>query len=156
MTHAFDIDHELPRNPAQVLAAMSDPATWRRVEPEARVTVERPDTGGVVIDALTPLPPESVPQAVRSALPASPMLQQHYVITERPSGLGSELKATIPGAPVDVEATFGLLPSGAGSRLRARISVTCTVPIFGTMVERATEAPLRAAIVKQIEKLSAE
>lgn len=154
MTHTFEIDQPLSQPADDVLAAMTDPEQWRRVEPESAVQATREASGTIRLDAQSPLPLDAVPAAARSALPASPRLVQAYSLSPAPTGFEGELTANVPGAPVDITASLTVSQAATGSRLRAQVSITCDVPLFGSMVERAAEPQVRHAIGQRLESLS--
>jgi hypothetical protein len=108
----------------------------------------RADGGGAVVTSRRALPTDQVPDAFRALVGSEIKISQTE--TWGPAGPDGARTGTlvveVAGAPVRLNATLTLSPSGGGTVERVEGDLKARVPLIGGKIERSAEPAVRAAI----------
>jgi hypothetical protein len=110
----------------------------------------RTDGGGAVVTSRRALPTDQVPDAFRALV--GPQITIAQTETWGPAGPDGSRTGTlvveVGGAPIKLNATLSLSPSGPGGGSVERVDgeLKARVPLLGGKIERSAEPAVRAAI----------
>ena len=149
---------DLSAQPNRVIALLADPALLEQAaggEQKAGATVRHHEDGGFTLTVRRPVPLQDVPPAARAM--ATDALELRQAIAWLPAGPDGSRDGTmageIAGAPVYLEGTVHLAPSGSGSVLSIAGELTARVPLVGPAIEQAGARMVIKVISDQVAAL---
>lgn len=150
MTERIRRSYELRPSVDAVVAGLADGDTVRRRSAAdgmgTRVLRHEVSDGAVRIVVATDVPVDWLPSAITSRLGATPTVERMEEWVRHGDGAESPLTFEFSGLPVTCTGDLELSPTGGGSRMDARLSITVDVPFLGGAVERAVAPRIVAAL----------
>lgn len=149
--------YEYAASPEDVFAMMTDPA-FQAAKVEATHPISHtesvtPTGDRTEIVTTRVVPTDGFPDFARSMI--GPKIRITETIVWGPaSGDGSRagtLAIGIGDAPVSMDGTMRLGPSGGGSQVKVDGELKARIPLLGSRIEKAAEDPIRSAIAKEHE-----
>ena len=141
-----------PAEPAAVFAMLTDKTFQdRKLGRTGALSWDvqiREEAGGAVVTSRRALPTDQIPDAFRSLVGAQITITQTE--TWGPAGPDGARTGTlvveVAGAPIRMNATLSLSPSGVGTVERVDGELKARIPLLGGKIERSAEPAVRAAI----------
>jgi hypothetical protein len=138
--------------PGDVFAMLTDKAFQdRKLGQTGALSWEveiRAEAGGAVVTSRRALPTDQVPDAFRALVgPQITITQTESWGPAGPDGARTgTLVVEVAGAPIRMNASLSLSPSGTGTVERVDGDLKARVPLIGGKIERSAEPAVRAAI----------
>ncbi|MCO1579323.1 DUF2505 domain-containing protein [Crossiella sp. SN42] len=91
------------------------------------------------------IPSDKLPALVRTLISGDLVIERAETWLATGEGATAVVNATVPGAPATIGCSISISPDRAGCRVRAKLTVSVSLPFVGGKVEKA--------IIEQVQRL---